>query len=122
MKLLVICGVVALPLPAFAQGPDDFTIATWRYFCAATLRHPNSDACVADLSGRATPTPSRQTRSYVIAEPSAPRGDHETQIASIRERLWPLGDDVVFLPGHGPTSTFGDERKHNPFVGDAVFG
>ena len=32
----------------------------------------------------------------------------------------PLGDDVTFVPGHGPTSTFGQERQHNMFVGDKV--
>ena len=49
-----------------------------------------------------------------------PQGDHATLIASIRQRLWPLGDDVTFIPGHGPTSTFGEERSSNPFVGDHV--
>ena len=39
-------------------------------------------------------------------------------VSSIRERLFPLGDDVRFLPGHGETSTFGHERRKNPFVGD----
>ncbi len=47
-----------------------------------------------------------------------PRGDHATLIRSIRENLFPLGDDVRFVPGHGPMSTFGQERKTNPFVGD----
>ena len=47
-----------------------------------------------------------------------PQGDMATLIHSITAKLWPLGDDVVFVPGHGPTSTFGDERRHNPFVGD----
>ena len=47
-----------------------------------------------------------------------PRGDHDALIASIRERLWPMGDDVTFVPGHGPTSTFGHERRTNPFVAD----
>jgi hydroxyacylglutathione hydrolase len=47
-----------------------------------------------------------------------PRGDHATLIRSIRERLWPLGDEVTFVPGHGPASTFGYERKTNPFVAD----
>jgi glyoxylase-like metal-dependent hydrolase (beta-lactamase superfamily II) len=42
-------------------------------------------------------------------------------IRSIRENLFPLGDDVTFLPGHGPTSTFGAERRSNPFVADALF-
>lgn len=46
-----------------------------------------------------------------------PRGDHATLLASIRTKLFPLGDDVTFIPGHGPTSTFGDERQSNPFLG-----
>ena len=45
-----------------------------------------------------------------------------TLIRSIRDRLFTLGDDVRFVPGHGPMSTFGDERRSNPFVGDAVVG
>ncbi len=47
-------------------------------------------------------------------------GDHAALIRSIREELWPLGDDVTFIPGHGPASTFADERANNPFVGDNV--
>lgn len=39
-------------------------------------------------------------------------------IESITNTLFPLGDDVGFVPGHGPQSTFGDERRTNPFVGD----
>jgi len=42
-------------------------------------------------------------------------------LRSIRERLLPLGDDVTFVPGHGPTSTFGQERMTNPFVADRLF-
>jgi glyoxylase-like metal-dependent hydrolase (beta-lactamase superfamily II) len=49
-----------------------------------------------------------------------PRGDHSTLISSIRNKLFPLGDDVDFIPGHGPMSTFGHERRTNPFVGDDV--
>ncbi|MDV3243197.1 MAG: MBL fold metallo-hydrolase, partial [Methylocaldum sp.] len=49
-----------------------------------------------------------------------PGGDYGTLVRSIRERLFPLGDDIVFIPGHGPASTFGDERRTNPFVGDAA--
>ncbi|MFE8149523.1 MBL fold metallo-hydrolase [Brenneria goodwinii] len=45
-----------------------------------------------------------------------PRGDHQALIASIRNKLLPLGDDVTFIPGHGPISTFGQERKTNPFI------
>jgi len=50
-----------------------------------------------------------------------PDGDLPTLIDSIRNRLFPLGDDVAFVPGHGDTSTFGHERQANPFVGDEAF-
>lgn len=53
-----------------------------------------------------------------IGRTDFPRGDYDTLIASIRQRLWPLGDDVAFIPGHGPMSTFGAERRSNPFCGD----
>ncbi len=55
-----------------------------------------------------------------IGRTDLPRGDHATLIRSIRGQLWPLGDDTTFIPGHGPTSTFGEERASNPFVGDRV--
>jgi glyoxylase-like metal-dependent hydrolase (beta-lactamase superfamily II) len=51
-----------------------------------------------------------------IGRTDFPRGDYDTLIRSIKERLFPLGDDVEFIPGHGPTSTFGDERRYNPFL------
>ena len=57
-----------------------------------------------------------------IGRTDLPRGDHATLIRSIREQLWPLGEDVTFIPGHGPTSTFGEERASNPFVGDRASG
>jgi len=52
-----------------------------------------------------------------IGRTDFPGGDHAQLIASITERLWPMGDDTVFVPGHGPESTFGRERRSNPFVG-----
>lgn len=57
-----------------------------------------------------------------IGRTDFPRGNHQELIASITQKLWPLGDDVQFVPGHGPLSTFGQERQTNPFVGDAVVG
>src|SRR5690606_36056138 len=57
-----------------------------------------------------------------IGRTDFPRGDHATLVASNTGKPWPLGDDVAFVPGHGPMSTFGDERAGNPFVGDAVVG
>lgn len=52
-----------------------------------------------------------------IGRTDFPQGDHATLIASITERLWPMGDETVFIPGHGPESTFGQERRSNPYVG-----
>jgi len=49
-----------------------------------------------------------------------PRGDQQQLIRSITTRLWPMGDETAFVPGHGPMSTFGHERATNPFVGDAA--
>ncbi len=57
-----------------------------------------------------------------IGRTDFPRGDHATLIRSITEKLWPLGDDMRFVPGHGPMSTFGRERATNPFVADSVTG
>jgi len=51
-----------------------------------------------------------------IGRTDFPRGDHATLVASIKERLFPLGDAVRFIPGHGPMSTFGEERQFNPFL------
>lgn len=49
-----------------------------------------------------------------------PRGNHADLIESIKSKLLPLGDDVTFIPGHGPLSTLGNERLHNPFLQDEM--
>lgn len=49
-----------------------------------------------------------------------PRGDQQQLIRSITTRLWPMGAETAFVPGHGPMSTFGHERATNPYVGDRV--
>jgi glyoxylase-like metal-dependent hydrolase (beta-lactamase superfamily II) len=56
-----------------------------------------------------------------IGRTDFPRGNHDDLIRSIRENLFPLGDDIQFVPGHGPISTFGAERVYNPFVADRLF-
>ncbi len=55
-----------------------------------------------------------------IGRSDFPKGDHDTLIASIKTKLWPLGNEMKFVPGHGPESTFGYERKTNPFVADEM--
>lgn len=51
-----------------------------------------------------------------IGRTDFPKGDHAALIRSIKEKLFALGDDVDFIPGHGPMSNFGEERKYNPFL------
>lgn len=53
-----------------------------------------------------------------IGRTDFPQGNHEQLVHSIRAKLFPLGDDITFIPGHGPESTFGQERRTNPFVAD----
>jgi hydroxyacylglutathione hydrolase len=53
-----------------------------------------------------------------IGRTDLPQGDHQQLLDSITLKLWPLGDDITFVPGHGPTSTFGQEKRTNPFVAD----
>ncbi|VAX06556.1 Hypothetical metal-binding enzyme, YcbL homolog [hydrothermal vent metagenome] len=55
-----------------------------------------------------------------IGRTDFPRGNHDDLITSIKSQLWPLGDDVQFISGHGAVSSFGEERRTNPFVGDAA--
>jgi glyoxylase-like metal-dependent hydrolase (beta-lactamase superfamily II) len=57
-----------------------------------------------------------------IGRTDFPKGNHDDLITSITQKLWPLGDGITFVPGHGPTSTFGHERQTNPFVADSRFG
>jgi hydroxyacylglutathione hydrolase len=57
-----------------------------------------------------------------IGRTDFPMSDHAALIDAITTRLWPMGDETVFVPGHGPTSTFGAERATNPFVADSQFG
>jgi glyoxylase-like metal-dependent hydrolase (beta-lactamase superfamily II) len=52
-----------------------------------------------------------------IGRTDLPRGNRTDLITSIQQNLWPIGDDVIFIPGHGPESTFGKERASNPHVG-----
>jgi hydroxyacylglutathione hydrolase len=55
-----------------------------------------------------------------IGRTDFPRGNHQQLLDSITNRLWPMGGDTAFVPGHGPMSTFARERATNPFVSDAV--
>jgi hydroxyacylglutathione hydrolase len=51
-----------------------------------------------------------------IGRTDFPGGNHQQLLDAIRERLWPMGDDTIFIPGHGPESSIGHERRSNPYV------
>ena len=55
-----------------------------------------------------------------VGRTDLPRANHSQLINSVTQKLWPLGNQIRFLPGHGPMSTFEQERIDNPFVGDQV--
>lgn len=55
-----------------------------------------------------------------IGRTDFPRGNLDDLLNAITGKLWPLGDDVRFMPGHGPMSTFGEERRSNPYVSDSA--
>ena len=55
-----------------------------------------------------------------IGRTDFPYGDHAALLTAIWTKLWPLGDDITFICGHGPGSTFGEEKRNNPFVGEGA--
>lgn len=57
-----------------------------------------------------------------IGRTDFPMGNHQQLISAIRDKLFQLPDDTVVLPGHGPLTTLGEEKRHNPFVADPRFG
>lgn len=57
-----------------------------------------------------------------IGRTDFPRGNHQDLITAITTKLWPLGNETAFVPGHGPMSTFGRERQTNAFVADVLIG
>lgn len=55
-----------------------------------------------------------------IGRTDLPGGNHQDLLDSIKNKLWPLGNDVLFIPGHGENSNFGIERQTNAFVSDSI--
>jgi glyoxylase-like metal-dependent hydrolase (beta-lactamase superfamily II) len=123
--------VDGLPLQSqrFGFPPSDtFTPTRWLHdgdtvqigHCSLQVRH-----CPGHTPGHVVFYSEEAQRAFVgdvlfagsIGRTDFPQGNHDHLIASITQRLWPMGDDTVFIPGHGPESTFGRERQTNPYVG-----
>lgn len=109
--------------PAEAFAPDRWladgdTVQVGR--CTLQVRH-----CPGHTPGHVVFHSAEAQRAFVgdvlfagsIGRTDFPGGDFDTLVASITQRLWPMGDSTVFIPGHGPESSFGHERMHNAFVG-----
>jgi len=120
-----------LPLQSQRYGfppSDTFTPTRWLHdsdtvqigYCSLQVRH-----CPGHTPGHVVFYSEEAQRAFVgdvlfagsIGRTDFPQGNHDHLIASITQRLWPMGDDTVFIPGHGPESTFGRERQTNPYVG-----
>lgn len=108
------------PAEPFAPGRwlhDDDTVQIGN--STLTVRH-----CPGHTPGHVVFHSAEAQRAFVgdvlfagsIGRTDFPGGDFDTLIASITQRLWPMGDETVFIPGHGPESTFGHERRSNPYV------
>jgi glyoxylase-like metal-dependent hydrolase (beta-lactamase superfamily II) len=100
---------------------DGDTVTVGR--CSLTVRH-----CPGHTPGHVVFYSAEAKRAFVgdvlfagsMGRTDFPQGDHDTLIASIKTRLWPMGNDTVFIPGHGPESSFGRERRSNPYVADGA--
>ncbi|MDF0542052.1 MBL fold metallo-hydrolase [Sphingobium sp. H39-3-25] len=57
-----------------------------------------------------------------IGRTDFPLGNHQDLIDAITGKLWPLGGETAFVPGHGPMSNFAHERRTNPYVSDRALG
>lgn len=121
----------ALPLQGERFGlphAEPFTPTRWLHdgdtvqigHCTLNVRH-----CPGHTPGHVVFHSPEARRAFVgdvlfagsIGRTDFPQGNHQQLLDSITQRLWPMGDDTVFIPGHGPESTFGRERQTNPFVG-----
>lgn len=139
----------ALGVPLLCHEADRFLLEAapemGLLFGVAIERPPQPDGTLADgqeiragdLCLRVIHVPGHSPGHVALAAPGAvfagdvlfqgsigrsdlPGGDHRTLLRSIREKLFPLGDDTVVWPGHGPKTTIGVERRTNPFVGDGA--
>lgn len=106
---------IALPAPdRLWQDGEEVALGTLRFQVLHTPGHTPGSVCLY--------TPGHLLAGDTLFAGSVGRtdlwgGDFATLVRSIRTRLWPLPDDTVVYPGHGPETTIGDEKQYNPFVG-----
>ncbi|MDO5538176.1 MAG: MBL fold metallo-hydrolase [Desulfovibrionaceae bacterium] len=109
------------PVPGFKETPftGDFTAGSFSVHVLQTPGHtPGGVSFHFPEAGVVFTGDSLFYRS--IGRTDFPMGDHQTLLQSVHSKLFTLPDETVVYPGHGPESSIGDERRHNPFVGDFV--
>lgn len=117
------CRMFGFPAtPAFAPDRwladgDTVTVGGLTLDVVHTPGHTPGHVCFIDRPGKLAVV-GDVLFAGSIGRTDFPRGNHADLIRAIREKLFPLGDDFAFIPGHGPMSTFGEERRNNPFVAD----
>jgi glyoxylase-like metal-dependent hydrolase (beta-lactamase superfamily II) len=103
----------------FHQDGDSFALGEQRATVLHTPGHSRGSSCLFFEQARILFSGDTLFAGSV-GRTDLPGGDFQQLDRSIRERLLPLGDDVRFYPGHGPSGLIGDERRTNPFVGEAT--
>lgn len=103
----------------YLQDGDELELAGVRFGVAHCPGHTPGHVVIYQREGRIAFVGDVLFRGS-IGRTDFPRGNHGQLIESISSKLWPLGNDMRFVPGHGPMSTFGQERADNPFVSDSV--
>jgi hydroxyacylglutathione hydrolase len=113
-------GFDAVEVPAVDERPEHgarFTVGACEGVVLHTPGHTQGSTCLSFPDEKVVFT-GDTLFSGSVGRTDLPGGDFEALARSIKERLFTLGDDVRFLPGHGPGGTLGDERRSNPFVGE----
>ena len=104
----------------YLQDGDELELAGLRFGVAHCPGHTPGHVVIYQREGRIAFVGDVLFKGS-IGRSDFPRGNGRQLLRSIKSKLWPLGDDMRFVPGHGEMSTFGQERKANPYVADQVY-
>lgn len=120
LSIYVGAGVSGLkPDALLAEGEEIDCGEQVRLRVLHTPGHTRGGICLLDANPGAAAIFTGDTLfAGSIGRTDFPGGSYKTLIASIRDKILPLDDACVVYPGHGPASTVGYERKHNPFISD----
>jgi len=105
------------PPDRFLRDGDELRAGGILLRAIATPGHTPGGTCLyGDVDGRPVLVSGDTLFQGSIGRTDFPGGDLDTLLRSIRDRLFVLPDETIVLPGHGPGTTIGAERRGNPFV------